>query len=67
MSCCAVARFCGNVYAAPPDRCDVRGHSIDGADSGHLAASRPRDAGGVHGLAAAQTSPPPGLRTTTNE
>jgi hypothetical protein len=32
-----VACFCGNVYTAPPERCDVCGCSIDGADSGDLA------------------------------
>jgi hypothetical protein len=42
-----VACFCGNVYTAPPERCDVCGCSIDGADSGHPANSPRQDAGEV--------------------
>jgi hypothetical protein len=61
-----VACFCGNVYLAPPDRCAVCGCSIDGAVSGDLATSQPRDAGEVHRLRL-QPSPPPGLRATTNQ
>ena len=56
-----VACFCGNVYAAPPDRCDVCGHSIDGDDSGHLATSGARDAGEVRGLAAERSHPLPSV------
>lgn len=47
-----VACFCGNVYFAPPDRCEVCGRSIDSADSGDLATSQAPHAGEVHGLAA---------------
>ena len=47
-----VACFCGNVYAAPPDRCEVCGSSIDGNDSGDPATSEARDAREVRGLAA---------------
>jgi hypothetical protein len=47
----AVACFCGNVYAAPPDRCEVCGCSIDGDESGDPARSEARDARGVRGLA----------------
>jgi predicted ester cyclase len=49
------ACFCGNVYFAPPDRCDVCGRWIDSAGSGDLAASQAPDAGEMHGLAAARS------------
>jgi hypothetical protein len=63
-----VACFCGNVYIAPPDRCDVCGCSIDGAVSGDLATSEARDAREVRGLAAdCSHHRPPGLRTPTNQ
>lgn len=47
-----VACFCGNVYAAPPARCEACGRSIDGNDSGDPATSEARDAREVRGLAA---------------
>ena len=47
-----VACFRGNVYAAPPDRCEVCGSSIDGDDCGDPAASEARDACEARGLAA---------------
>jgi hypothetical protein len=52
-----VACFCGNVYTAPPDRCDVCGCSIGGADSGDLATKPAVDGGEAHGLAAAGGHP----------
>ncbi len=63
---CTVACFCGNVYVAPPDRCDVCGRSIDSADSGDRATSQAPDAGEMPGLAAERShhrrpvfAPPP--------
>ena len=65
-----VACFCGNVYAAPPDRCEVCGRSIDGDDSGDPATSEARDALEVRGLAAERSQAPSlplGRRATTNQ
>jgi hypothetical protein len=63
-----VACFCGNVYAAPPDRCEICGRSIGGDDSGDPATSEVRDAREVCGLAAERKpSLPLGHRATTNK
>lgn len=39
-----VACFCGNVYAAPPDRCDVCGRTLETAVSGGAATGQIRNA-----------------------
>lgn len=39
-----VACFCGNVYAAPPDRCDVCGRTLETAASGGAATGQIRNA-----------------------
>ena len=55
-----VACFCGNVYAAPPDRCEVCGCSIEHAMSGHARSSQLENAGDLHRVAAKRSpSPPP--------
>lgn len=42
-----IACFCGNVYTAPPDRCDTCGSTLD-----HAAARPTASATDVHALAA---------------
>jgi hypothetical protein len=47
-----VACFCGNVYAAPPDRCEACGSMLEDAALGDAAALEIQNATGHHGLAA---------------
>jgi hypothetical protein len=44
------ACFCGNVYTAPPDRCEACGSSLEGAASGDAAKRQTHNGADVYGL-----------------
>jgi hypothetical protein len=48
----SVACFCGNVYTAPPDRCEVCGSTVECGASKDAASHRTQNGAAVHGLAA---------------
>lgn len=46
-----VACFCGNVYTAPPDRCEVCGGTVERGASKDAASHRTQNGTAVHSLA----------------
>jgi hypothetical protein len=46
-----VACFCGNIYTAPPDRCDACGSTLDDAAPRDASTRRTATAADVHGFA----------------
>ena len=46
-----VACFCGNVYSAPPDRCEVCGHTVEARVSGETATHTTQNGADLPGLA----------------
>ena len=58
-----VACFCGNVYTAPPDRCEVCASTVERGASKDATSHRAQNGAAVHGLAARCVPVPgPGLR-----